>query len=161
MVSGGAAAIPGVGTTLSLLPDLFASFAIQRRLIADIAALFGQTAVLNPEVMTSLLFGSFAPGAVRGLMTPGAALPTPGWRRIPNLLLQRALRKIAWAIGRRILGRAVERLIPVVGAAGAGWGTYRATMGIGRTSIDFFEERRNALTHGAPIISPAPLSLDL
>ena len=146
-VSGGAALIPGVGSTLTLLPDLLATFAIQRRMVADIAALYGKTHELRPEVMTALLFGEVAPGAVAPLKKEGSS----GFRRVSDAILRRALRKIAWGIARRILGRAVERLVPLVGAAGAGIGSYRGTLGVAKASIAYFENLRGPIPGGRVI----------
>lgn len=146
-VSGGAALIPGVGSTLTLLPDLLATFAIQRRMVADIAALYGKTHALRPEVMTALLFGEVAPGAVAPLKQGGPS----GFRRVSDAILRRALRKIAWGLARRVLGRAVERLVPLVGAAGAGIGSYKGTLGVAKAAVTYFEDLRGPIPGGRVI----------
>ncbi len=150
-VSGGATLIPGLGSTVTLVPDLLATFAIQRRLVADIAALYGRTPELGPELMTALLFGEVAPGAVAPLKRAQGG--PSGFRRVSDQLVRRALQKIAWALARRIAGRAVERLVPIVGAVGAGIGSYRGTLGVAKAAMEHFESPRSPLASvpGGPL----------
>lgn len=144
MISGGSAILPGVGATVGVVADLVAVLKMQQKMIADIAALYGKPEALTREVMIGLLFKDTSPNAVRGMLASHAGWGSPGGgalARNSNSFMQRALRKIAWGLARRMLGKAFARIIPVVGAAGAGIGSYRGTLMVAETAIAYFESR--------------------
>ena len=143
-LSGGSALVPGVGSTVLLVADLVAVLKIQQRMIADIAAIYGQSPSLTREVMIALLFKDTSPNAVRGLLVSHAGWQQPGGATLArgsNTFLRRALQKIAWGLARRLMGKAFARIVPVVGSVGAGIGSYRNTMAVAETAMAYFETR--------------------
>lgn len=143
-VSAASAAIPGLGSTALIVADLIAVLKIQQKMIADIAAIYGQTPALTREVMIGLLFKDTSPNATRSLLASHA-----GWTkgdatavaRTSNPFLRRALQKIAWGLARRLAGKTVARIVPIIGAAGAGFGSYRNTLSVAEAAMAYFESR--------------------
>jgi hypothetical protein len=72
LISGGLALPPGPLGWLAILPDLIAIWRLQSQMVADIAALYGQTATLTREHMLYCLFRHAAAQAVRDLVVRAA-----------------------------------------------------------------------------------------
>lgn len=68
-VSGSLAIPPGPLGVLTILPDLMAVWQVQRQLVADIAAVYGKTALLTKEQMLYCLFRHGAGQLLRDLVT--------------------------------------------------------------------------------------------
>ena len=136
LVSGGLALPPGPIGWLTILPDLIAIWKLQSRMVADIAAVYGQAAALTKEQMLYCLFKHAAAQAVRDLVV------RVGDRVIVQRTTLRALQKAAERIGvkmtQRAVGAAVSRWIPIVGAIGVGGYAYYDTAQVARTAIDLF-----------------------
>lgn len=146
VVSGGTAILPGIGATIGVVGDLVAVLKLQQKMIADIAALYDRSESLTREVMIGLLFKDTSPNAVRGLLASHAGWNKPDGKQLArrsDTFLKRALRKIAWGIARRMVGKAFSRIIPVIGAAGATIGSYRGTLMVAETAIAYFETRKH------------------
>lgn len=157
-VSGASAVLPGIGATVGVVADLVAVLKMQQKLIADIAALYGKSESLTREVMIGLLFKDSSPNAVRGLLASHAGWSKPDQKtlaRRSDSFLKRALRKIAWGLARRMVGKAFARIVPVVGAAGAGIGSYRGTLAVAETAMAYFESRK---PDGEPASAQAALA---
>jgi len=134
--SGTLALPPGPWGMLTVLPDLVAIWKIQARMVADIAGAYGQTALLSPEQMLYCLFQRTASQAVRDLVVRlGDRLAI---RRVPQRVLQRALRQIGLTLVQRLAGRTASRWLPVVGALGVAAYAYRDTKRVGQTAIELF-----------------------
>ena len=156
-ISGGASIIPGIGSTALIAADLIAVLRLQQRMIADISALYDNRQALDEEAMIALLFKDIAPNSVRSLIVGSGPKRSFDIRVASQAILRRTLQRIAWTLARRIAGRAVARLVPVVGAIGAGLGSYRQTLAVGDTAIAFFEGRVRAVK---PLTSPIAVSAD-
>lgn len=143
-VSAGSAILPGIGVTIGLVADLVAVLKLQQKMIADIAALYGLPESLTREVMIGLLFKDTSPNAARSLLASHAGWSKPGSGTLAvnsDTFLKRALRKIAWGLARRMLGKTFSRIIPVIGAGAAGIGSYRGTLLVAETAMAYFESR--------------------
>src|SRR5918996_3625340 len=103
--SGTLALPPGPWGMLTILPDLVTVWKIQAQMVADIAAAYGKTALLSPEQLLYCLFRQTASHAVRDLVVRlGDRLAI---RRVPQRVLQRALRPIGLKVAQRLAGRTV------------------------------------------------------
>jgi hypothetical protein len=140
IVSGSLAMPPGPLGMLTVLPDLFAIWRIQRQLVADIAAASGQTATLAPETMLYCLFRHAAGQALRDLVVRAGERYLV--RRATLRVMQRVLRRVGVTVSERAAGRTVSRWLPVVGAVGIGGYAFYDTRQVGRTAAEFF--------HGTP-----------
>jgi hypothetical protein len=134
--SGTLALPPGPWGMLTVLPDLVAVWKIQAHMVPDIAAAYGQTALLSPEQMLYCLFRQTASQAVRDLVVRfGDRLAI---RRVPRRVLQRALRQVGLKMAQRLAGRTASRWLPVVGALGVAAYAYRDIRRVGHTAIELF-----------------------
>jgi len=137
VVSGTLALPPGPLGVLTILPDLLAIWKIQRQLVSDIAAAYGQTARLGREQMIYCLFRHAAGQAVRDLVSRvGERLLV---RPATLNAIRRILRRVGVAVTRRAAGRAVARWVPLVGAVGIGAYAFYDTVRVGKTAMAFFE----------------------
>jgi len=135
-ISGSLALPPGPLGLVTVLPDLYAVWRIQARLVSDIAAVYGQQAFLSKESMAWCLFRHAAAQAVRDVIT------RVGERVVVNGTSLRALEAILTKVGvtttERLLERGAARFIPMVGALGVAAYAYYDTGQVGHTAIDLF-----------------------
>jgi hypothetical protein len=135
-ISGSLALPPGPLGLMTVLPDLYAVWRIQARLVSDIAAVYGQTAFLSRESMAWCLFRHAAAQAMRDVVT------RVGERIVVNGTSLRALEAILTAVGvrttQRLLEKGAARFIPMMGAFGVAAYAYYDTGQVGHTAIDLF-----------------------
>jgi hypothetical protein len=137
-ISGSLALPPGPVGLITILPDLFAIWRIQAKLVADIAAVYSKTGFLTTETMLFCLFKHAAAQAVRDLVVrtgERVLIERPTWRT-----LQRISAKIGAKTTQRILGRGASRWVPIVGALGVAGYAYYDTRAVGQTAIDVFSQ---------------------
>ena len=127
---------PGPLGWFTVLPELVAIWKIQAKMVADIAAAYGQSSTITREQMLYCLFKHTAAQAVRDLVVRA------GERFIVRHATAQALRAIAERIGvrlsQRALGTALSRMLPLVGAAGVGTYAWFDTRQVARTAIAMF-----------------------
>lgn len=125
---------PGPAGLLTILPDLFLIWKIQRQLVADLAAHYGKTVFLTRESMLYCLFKHGASQALRDVVV----------RAGQRVLIRRAtlgtLEKVGVSVGRRMASKAMARWLPIVGAVGVGAYAYYDTAQVGRTAMSLFTE---------------------
>lgn len=129
---------PGPLGWMTVLPELVAIWKIQAKMVADIAAAYGQSSTITREQMLYCLFKHTAAQAVRDLVVRA------GERLIVRHAGAHALRAIAERIGvklsQRALGAGLSRLLPLVGAAGVGAYAWFDTRQVSRTAISMFSQ---------------------
>lgn len=127
---------PGPLGWMTVLPELVAIWKIQAKMVADIAAAYGQSSTITREQMLYCLFKHTAAQAVRDLVVRA------GERFIVRHATAQALRAVAERIGMRLsqraLGTALSRLLPLVGAAGVGTYAWFDTRQVARTALAMF-----------------------
>lgn len=127
---------PGPLGWVTVLPELVAIWKIQAKMVANIAAAYGQSSTLTREQMLYCLFRHTAAQAVRDIVV------RTGERFIVRHATARALRNIADRVGvklsQRALGAGLSRLLPLVGAAGVGTYAWFDTRQVARTAIAMF-----------------------
>ena len=96
LAAGALALPPGPLGWLTIVPEMLAVWRIQAQLVADIAALHGQTAKLGPAQMLYCLFRHTAAQAVRDLAV------RVGERVIVRPIATAALSQVATAVGLRL-----------------------------------------------------------
>ncbi|MEO6281545.1 hypothetical protein [Roseateles sp.] len=137
-LAAGALALPlGPLGWATIAPEMLAVWHIQRQLVADIAALYGRSAELGPTQMLWCLFRHTAAQALRDLTV------RVGERVIVRPAAQAVLQKVAGAVGmqlgRKVVGKALSRWVPLVGAAGVGAYAWWDTRQVGRAALQLFE----------------------
>jgi len=142
MLSGSLALPPGPLGMLTVLPDLYLIWKIQRQMVADIFALHGRTAELTATHMLYCLFRHMASHVLRDVVVRA------GERAIVRQLSSSALSSMLGSLGttvtRRIVGTSASRWIPLAGAAAVGAYAYWDTLQVAKTA-------RRVLT-----LSPSP-----
>ena len=128
LLSGSLALPPGPLGVLTIVPDLFLIWKMQRQMVADIFALYGRTAELTHGNMVYCLFRHLASHVVRDVAV----------RAAQRALLSSAAQGTATALGmhltRRIAGAAAGRWVPIVGAAAVGAYAYWDTLQVARAA---------------------------
>jgi len=137
LAAGALALPPGPLGWLTIVPEMLAVWRIQAQLVADIAALHGQTAKLGPAQMLYCLFRHTAAQAVRDLAV------RVGERVIVRPIATAALSQVATAVGlrlgKKIVGKSLSRWVPLIGAAGVSAYAYYDTRQVGRAALALFE----------------------
>jgi len=132
MVSASLALPPGPLGMLTVLPDLFVIWKIQRQLVADIFALHGRTVELTRTHMLYCLFRHMASQVLRDVVVRA------GERAIVRQLSSQALTSILQTLGKnvaqRLAGTSVSRWVPLAGAAAVGAYAYWDTLQVARTA---------------------------
>jgi hypothetical protein len=131
-------AIPaGSVGVLTIIPDLTAIWRIQAQLVADIAASYGQIAVLSREAMVWCLFRHTASQLVRDVaVRTGSRIIM---QKVSVSALRALLQKIGIQASSKLLGRALFRAIPALGAIGSGAYAYYDTQEVGKIAQAYFK----------------------
>jgi hypothetical protein len=132
LVSAALALPPGPIGVLTVLPDLFVIWKIQRQLVADIFALHGRTVELTRTHMLYCLFRHMASHVVRDVVVRA------GERAVVRQLSSQALKSMLGSLGltvtRRLAGTSASRWVPLAGAAAVGAYAYWDTLQVARTA---------------------------
>lgn len=132
LVSGSLALPPGPLGLVTVLPDLYLIWKVQRQMVADIFALYGRSAELTRTHMLYCLFRHMASQVLRDFAVRA------GQRVVIEQLSSGALRSALSALGttvtRRLAGTAASRWVPLAGAAAVGAYAYWDTLQVAKTA---------------------------
>ena len=132
------AVVPGPLGMLSIIPALVEIWNIQRQMVADIAACYGKTAQLIPEMMLYCLFRQGAAAVFKEtIIQIGGRLMV---RRVSLRVVQQLIQKISVNVTQRVLSQIAARWLPIVGSVALGTFTYWDTKRIAKTAIETFEK---------------------
>ncbi len=149
LVSASLALPPGPLGMLTVLPDLFLIWKIQRQLVADIFALHGRSAELTRTHMLYCLFRHMASQVLRDVAVRA------GERAVVRQLSSQALKSVLGSLGftvtRRIAGASASRWVPLAGAAAVGAYAYWDTLQVAKTARSVLA---TSLPPGAIVIPP-------
>jgi len=138
LAAGTLALPPGLAGMFTVIPQLIAVWRIQIKMVADIAAVYGQSAKLTREQMLYCLFKATAAQAVgRLVVTVGESVLI---RRPTLRVLESIAEKVGMKVTQTLLGGGIARWLPFVGALGVGAYTYCETGRVAQTAIDLFEK---------------------
>jgi uncharacterized protein (DUF697 family) len=121
---------------VTIVPDLYAIWRVQARMVADVAAIYGKTPYLSREQMLYCLFRHAAGHIVRDLVVRVGERVLI--KRASFEGLQQILRRLGFKLTQRLVGRTVSRWLPVIGAAGVAAYAYSDTLRVGKTAINLF-----------------------
>jgi len=150
LLSSSLALPPGPLGMLTVLPDLYLIWKLQRQMVADIFALHGRTAELTKTHMLYCLFRHMASHVVRDVVVRAGQRALV--RQLSSNALSKALGSLGVTVTQRVAGTAVSRWVPLAGAAAVGAYAYWDTLQVARTA------RR--LLKGAPDTDATPASRD-
>jgi hypothetical protein len=141
-VAGSLAIVPGPLGILTIIPALGQIWRIQRQLVSDIAACYGQTPSLTPTVMVYCLFkhGSATVFKETVVQLGGRMLVREASLRV----FQKIVEKVSINITQRVIGQFISRWLPLVGSAAIAAYTYRDTKKVAATAIESFEKEIDA-----------------
>ena len=138
VLSGSLALPPGPLGMLTVLPDLYLIWKIQRQMVADIFALHGRAAELTPTHMLYCLFRHMASHVARDIVVRA------GQRAVVQQLSAGAVSSLLKTVGvsvtQRIAGTAASRWVPVVGAAAVGAYAYWDTLQVAKSARRLLEK---------------------
>jgi hypothetical protein len=138
MLSGSLALPPGPLGMLTVLPDLYLIWQLQRQMVSDIFALHGRTAELSRTHMLYCLFRHLASHVLRDVAVRA------GQRMVVTQVSANVLRSMLGGIGvtvtQRLAGSAASRWIPLAGAAAVGAYAYWDTLQVARTAQKLIAE---------------------
>ena len=132
VVSGSLALPPGPLGMLTVLPDIYAIWHIQRQMVADIFGLYGRSAELTKRHMLYCLFRHAASQVLRDVAVRA------GQRAVIEQLSSGALRHVLQSVGvavsKRLAGTAATRWVPLAGAAAVASYAYWDTLQVAKTA---------------------------
>ena len=132
VVSGSLALPPGPLGMLTVLPDIYAIWHLQRQMVADIFGLYGRSAELTKRHMLYCLFRHAASQVLRDVAVRA------GQRVVIEQLSGGALRHVLQGIGvavsKRLAGTAATRWVPLAGAAAVASYAYWDTLQVAKTA---------------------------
>lgn len=141
MLSGSLALPPGPIGMLTVLPDLYLIWKIQRQMVADIFALHGRTAELTATHMLYCLFRHMASHVVRDVVVRAGERALV--RQLSSSAMSSTLGTLGMTVAQRLAGTSASRWVPLAGAAAVGAYAYWDTLQVAKTA-------RRVLAVGAP-----------
>jgi hypothetical protein len=132
LVSASLALPPGPFGMLTVLPDLFVIWKIQRQLVADIFALHGRSVELTRTHMLYCLFRHMASQVLRDVIVRAGERAVV--RQLTASALSSTLTSLGMSVAQRITGKSVSRWVPIAGAAAVGAYAYWDTLQVARTA---------------------------
>jgi hypothetical protein len=132
MLSGSLALPPGPLGMLTVLPDLYLIWKIQRQMVADIFALHGRTAELTASHMLYCLFRHMASHVVRDVVVRAGERAVV--RQLSSTAVSSALGSLGMTVAQRVAGTSASRWVPLAGAAAVGAYAYWDTLQVAKTA---------------------------
>jgi hypothetical protein len=132
VLSGSLALPPGPIGMLTVLPDLYLIWKVQRQMVADIFALHGREAELTRTHMLYCLFRHMASQVARDVVVRA------GQRAVVTQLSAGAIAALLKTVGvsvtQRVAGTAASRWVPIAGAAAVGAYAYWDTLQVAKSA---------------------------
>jgi hypothetical protein len=125
-------ALPPPFGMLTVLPDFFLIWKIQRQLVADIFALHGRTVELTRTHMLYCLFRHMASQVLRDVVVRAGERAIV--RQLSTQALTSTLQSLGLSVVQRVAGTSVSRWVPLAGAAAVGAYAYWDTLQVARTA---------------------------
>jgi hypothetical protein len=123
---------PGPLGMLTVLPDLYLIWKIQRQMVADIFALYGRAAELTRTHMLYCLFRHMASHVLRDVVVRAGERAVV--RQMSSAALKSALGSLGVTVARRVAGTSASRWVPLAGAAAVGAYAYWDTLQVAKTA---------------------------
>ncbi|MDD4350456.1 MAG: hypothetical protein PHF70_15215 [Opitutales bacterium] len=133
-ISGTLALPPGPAGMATLPVDLLTILKLQRKMIADIAAVYGKTGDLNPTTMLICMVKYGSAG------TAGRMLLKAGSNKLVKRTTQQMLRKLGVRVSQQAVGKSISRWAPAVGAAAIAGYAYMDTKHVANRAIELFSQ---------------------
>ncbi len=132
MVSGSLALPPGPLGMLTVLPDIYVIWRIQRQMVADIFGLYGRTGELTRTHMLYCLFRHAASQVLRDVAVRAGQRVV--LQQLSSGALKGALTRVGATVTQRLAGTAAARWVPLAGAAAVASYAYWDTLQVAKTA---------------------------
>jgi len=132
IVSGSLALPPGPLGMLTVLPDIYVIWRIQRQMVADIFGLYGRSAELTRTHMLYCLFRHAASQVLRDVAVRAGQRVV--MRELSSGALKGALAHVGASVTQRLAGTAAARWVPFAGAAAVASYAYWDTLQVAKTA---------------------------
>ena len=132
LVSAALALPPGPLGMLTVLPDLFVIWKIQRQLVADIFGLHGRSVELTRTHMLYCLFRHMASHVLRDVVVRAGQRAVV--QQLSTQAISSTLKTLGLTVAQRITGTSASRWVPLAGAAAVGAYAYWDTLQVARTA---------------------------
>ena len=132
MVSGSLALPPGPLGMLTVLPDIYVIWRIQRQMVADIFGLYGRTGELTRTHMLYCLFRHAASQVLRDVAVRAGQRVV--LQQLSSGALKGALTRVGASVTQRLAGTAAARWVPLAGAAAVASYAYWDTLQVAKTA---------------------------
>ena len=139
---------------LTVLPDLFVIWKIQRQLVADIFALHGRTVELTRTHMLYCLFRHMASQVLRDVVVRAGERAIV--RQLSSHALTSTLQSLGMSVVQRLAGTSVSRWVPLAGAAAVGAYAYWDTLQVARTARNVLATTTPSHANGSAAESATP-----
>ena len=137
MVSGSLALPPGPLGMLTVLPDIYVIWRIQRQMVADIFGLYGRTGELTRTHMLYCLFRHAASQVLRDVAVRAGQRVV--LQQLSSGALKGALTRVGASVTQRLAGTAAARWVPLAGAAAVASYAYWDTLQVAKTARRLLE----------------------
>lgn len=141
LISGSLALPPGPVGLLTVLPDIYVIWKIQRQLVADTFALHGRTADLTRTHMLYCMFRHAASHVLRDVAVRAGQRVVVN--QMSSVAFRSALGSISAAVTRRLAGKTASRWIPLAGAAAVAGYAYWDTLQVAKTAQQLLHEAKH------------------
>ena len=132
MVSGSLALPPGPLGMLTVLPDIYVIWRIQRQMVADIFGLYGRTGELTRTHMLYCLFRHAASQVLRDVAVRAGQRVVI--EQLSSGAIKGALARVGATVTQRLAGTAAARWVPIAGAAAVASYAYWDTLQVAKTA---------------------------
>ncbi len=137
IVSGSLALPPGPLGMLTVLPDIYVIWRIQRQMVADIFGLYGRSAELTRTHMLYCLFRHAASQVLRDVAVRAGQRVV--LQQLSGGALKGALARVGATVTKRLAGSAAARWVPLAGAAAVASYAYWDTLQVAKTAHRLLE----------------------
>ena len=137
VLSGSLALPPGPLGMLTVLPDLYLIWKVQRQMVSDIFALHGREAELTRSHMLYCLFRHLASQVARDVVVRAGQRAVV--RQLSAGAIAALLKNVGVSVTQRVAGVAASRWVPVVGAAAVGAYAYWDTLQVAKSARRLLE----------------------
>lgn len=137
VLSGSLALPPGPLGMLTVLPDLFLIWKVQRQMVSDIFALHGREAELTRSHMLYCLFRHLASQVARDVVVRAGERAVI--RQLSAGAIAALLKNVGVSVTQRAAGVAASRWVPVAGAAAVGAYAYWDTLQVAKSARRLLE----------------------
>jgi hypothetical protein len=137
VVSGSLSLPPGILGWLTVVPELMGVWKLQAQMVSDIAGVYGKSKTLGREQMLYCLFKHMSAQVFRDVVVRVGERYVV--RKASSKALQLISKQLGLIVAKVVISKGPSRLVPLMGAMGAGAYAYFDTLQVAKTAVEMFE----------------------